>query len=229
MGSGLAQRRRNIDNWGGQIFIYSCSAQLISFEIDCFYSLWTRIYEYLPPLLSIFRRLWSSSRPHGMLGLIAYPSPPSPPPPPLPPLKSTTWCIHENTYVLVQLCCMTHPIFPFITLPESFCRNIAMKGTWHRDEWLSLFQFYRETFLQSVDPDQHIITCQNFTLIYHLTFPKGPRITFHYWRCKKMVSASMQKAILIFSYFRSFYAFVNYNNGNWTCELCKLVNLIATM
>ena len=24
---------------GGQIFIYSCSAQLISFEIDCFYSL----------------------------------------------------------------------------------------------------------------------------------------------------------------------------------------------
>jgi hypothetical protein len=33
---------------GGQIFIYSCSAQLISFEIDCFYSLWTRIYEYLP-------------------------------------------------------------------------------------------------------------------------------------------------------------------------------------
>jgi hypothetical protein len=44
------QRRRNIDNWGGgQIFIYSCSAQLISFEIDCFNSLWTRIYEYLPP------------------------------------------------------------------------------------------------------------------------------------------------------------------------------------
>jgi hypothetical protein len=24
---------------GGQIFIYSCSAQLISFENDCFYSL----------------------------------------------------------------------------------------------------------------------------------------------------------------------------------------------
>jgi hypothetical protein len=57
-----SQRRRNIDNWGGggggQIFIYSCSAQLIYFEIDCFYSLWTRIYEYLPPQLSIFRRLW---------------------------------------------------------------------------------------------------------------------------------------------------------------------------
>ena len=33
---------------GGQIFRYSCSAQLISFEIDCFYGLVTRIYEYLP-------------------------------------------------------------------------------------------------------------------------------------------------------------------------------------
>jgi hypothetical protein len=52
------QRRRSIDNLGGQIFIYSCSAQLISFEIDCFYSLWTRIYEYLPPQLSIFRSFW---------------------------------------------------------------------------------------------------------------------------------------------------------------------------
>ena len=31
----------------GSIFIYSCSAQLISVEIDCFYSLWTRIYEYV--------------------------------------------------------------------------------------------------------------------------------------------------------------------------------------
>jgi hypothetical protein len=43
-----------------QIFIYSCSAQLISFEIDCFYSLWTRIYEYLPPQLStIPSPLWT--------------------------------------------------------------------------------------------------------------------------------------------------------------------------
>ena len=32
----------------GQIFLYSCSAQLISFEINCFYGLLTRIYEYLP-------------------------------------------------------------------------------------------------------------------------------------------------------------------------------------
>ena len=34
---------------GGHIFIYSCSAQLVSFEIDCFYGLRTRIYEYVPP------------------------------------------------------------------------------------------------------------------------------------------------------------------------------------
>jgi hypothetical protein len=37
------------------IFVF-CSINF--FEIDCFYSLWTRIYEYLPPQLSIFRRLW---------------------------------------------------------------------------------------------------------------------------------------------------------------------------
>ena len=32
---------RKIDNWGGggHIFIYSCCSSLISFEIDCFYSL----------------------------------------------------------------------------------------------------------------------------------------------------------------------------------------------
>ena len=34
---------------GGLIFIYSGSAQLISFERNCFYGLWTRIYEYQPP------------------------------------------------------------------------------------------------------------------------------------------------------------------------------------
>ena len=44
----------------GNIFIYSCYAQLISFENDCFYSLWTRIYEYVPspPQLSIFCGSW---------------------------------------------------------------------------------------------------------------------------------------------------------------------------
>ena len=34
------QGRSKLDNWGGGgglIFIYLCSAQLISFEIDCFY------------------------------------------------------------------------------------------------------------------------------------------------------------------------------------------------
>jgi hypothetical protein len=48
---GSQQGRRKVDNWGGggQIFIYSFSASFISFESDCFYSLWTWIYEYLPP------------------------------------------------------------------------------------------------------------------------------------------------------------------------------------
>ena len=34
---------------GGHIFIYSCAAQLVSFEIYCFYGLLTRTYEYVPP------------------------------------------------------------------------------------------------------------------------------------------------------------------------------------
>ena len=34
------QWRSKLNNWGGgHIFIYSCSAQLISFEIDCFHGL----------------------------------------------------------------------------------------------------------------------------------------------------------------------------------------------
>ena len=32
-------RRRKIVKWGGTIFIYSCSALVIYFEIDCFYGL----------------------------------------------------------------------------------------------------------------------------------------------------------------------------------------------
>jgi hypothetical protein len=55
------QRCRKIDNpllFIRLIFIYSCAASLISVEIHCFYGLWTRIYEYEPPLLSIFLRPW---------------------------------------------------------------------------------------------------------------------------------------------------------------------------
>ena len=54
------QGRSQLDNWGGGglIFIYSGSAQLISFEINCFYGLWTRIYEYQPPQLSSWLRPW---------------------------------------------------------------------------------------------------------------------------------------------------------------------------
>ena len=43
---------------GGVIFIYSCSALLISFEIDCFYGVWMRIYEYLPPNYRVWLRQW---------------------------------------------------------------------------------------------------------------------------------------------------------------------------
>ena len=45
--------RRSIIRGGGLIFIYLCSVSLISFEIDCFYSLWTQMYEYqLPPIIN---------------------------------------------------------------------------------------------------------------------------------------------------------------------------------
>ena len=36
---------------GGHIFMYSCSAQLVSLDIDCFL-LRTRMYEYVPAQLS---------------------------------------------------------------------------------------------------------------------------------------------------------------------------------
>ena len=51
------------------------------------------------------------------------------------------------TVQLIQFC-------PSLQLLQSFFQNIALKGTWRRDEWLSLFQFYRKTFLRSVDPKQ---------------------------------------------------------------------------
>jgi hypothetical protein len=45
------QCRTQNDNWGGAHIHhwYSCSALLIYFEISCFYGMWTRIYEYVPP------------------------------------------------------------------------------------------------------------------------------------------------------------------------------------
>jgi hypothetical protein len=61
---------RGCDNWGGQIFTYSCSAQLISFEIDFFYSLWTWIYEYLPPPPPNYR--YSGASGECLHGLLAF-------------------------------------------------------------------------------------------------------------------------------------------------------------
>jgi hypothetical protein len=51
LGSGVASSISEVD-----IFIYSCFAQLISFEIDCFYGLRTRIYEYVHPTYRLWRR-----------------------------------------------------------------------------------------------------------------------------------------------------------------------------
>ena len=51
------------------------------------------------------------------------------------------------TVQLVQFC-------PSLQLLQSFFQNIASKGYLTQSEWLSLFQFYRKTFLRSVDPKQ---------------------------------------------------------------------------
>jgi hypothetical protein len=45
-------------------------------------------------------------------------------------------------------------------------------STWHRDKWLSLFQFYRENFLTSRSVDT-ISNHHIFTLFHHWNFPKG--------------------------------------------------------
>jgi hypothetical protein len=45
------------------------------------------------------------------------------------------------TVQLIQFC-------PLLQLQRRFFQNVALKGTSHRDEWLSLFQFYRKTFLR---------------------------------------------------------------------------------
>ena len=48
--------RRQNDNWRGE-YTYICAFCLINFFWNrLFYSLWTRIYEYLPPQLSFCRR-----------------------------------------------------------------------------------------------------------------------------------------------------------------------------
>jgi hypothetical protein len=47
---------------GAHIHIYSCSALLISFEIDCFYGLRTRIYEYAPPIIELATALQNDDK-----------------------------------------------------------------------------------------------------------------------------------------------------------------------
>jgi hypothetical protein len=50
------------------------------------------------------------------------------------------------TVQLIKFC-------PLLQLLQRFFQNVALKGTSYRDEWLSLFQFYRKTFLR-LDPKQ---------------------------------------------------------------------------
>ena len=47
------QARSQLDNWGGHIFIYSCSVQLVSFEIDCFYGLQHEYMNICPPIIEL--------------------------------------------------------------------------------------------------------------------------------------------------------------------------------
>jgi hypothetical protein len=58
-------------NWGGGgILIYSCSARLTSFESDCFYGMWTWIYEFISslPQFLLFSAGWfQANTPSGLL------------------------------------------------------------------------------------------------------------------------------------------------------------------
>jgi hypothetical protein len=66
------------------------------------------------------------------------------------------------TVQLIQFC-------PSLQLLQSFFRNIELKGTWHRDERLALFQFYTKTFLRSVDPKQPKMSNFHFDLSLKLS------------------------------------------------------------
>ena len=62
--SGTAENRQFI--FKGSTFIYSHSASLSSFEIDYFYGLWTRIYEYGLPWITDLPRSLHTARPWSM-------------------------------------------------------------------------------------------------------------------------------------------------------------------
>ena len=49
---------RQLDNWGGPHIHIFVVAEFISFEIKCFYGLWTRMYEYVPPPIKLGTGLW---------------------------------------------------------------------------------------------------------------------------------------------------------------------------
>jgi hypothetical protein len=68
------------------------------------------------------------------------------------------------TVQLVQFC-------PLVQLLQRFFQNVALKGTSHRDEWLSLFQFYRKSLLR-LDPISKQ-KMSNFHFHLSLKLPQG--------------------------------------------------------
>ena len=71
--SSLGQEPRMTGNWGGLYSYIRILPHIISFEIDCFYGMWARIYEYGPPQLPIFGGLCRyASDKTAMMRLLGY-------------------------------------------------------------------------------------------------------------------------------------------------------------
>jgi hypothetical protein len=75
--------------------------------------------------------------------------------------------------VLMNYDCTTHPILPFITITTTFLSKHCIKrvlGT-EMNGCHALFQFYRKTFLRSVDPNNQKMS--NFHFDLSLKLPQG--------------------------------------------------------
>jgi hypothetical protein len=90
--------------------------------------------------------------------------------------KSMMWRMHVVYIcisVLMNYDCTTHPILPFITINTKFLSKHLIKRVLDTEmNWLSLFQFYRKTFLRSVDPKQPKDVKFSLRSIIE-TFPRG--------------------------------------------------------
>jgi hypothetical protein len=67
---------------------------------------------------------------------------------------------------------------------ERFSSNLYLKGTWHKNEWLLLFQSYRKTFLQSVDQSLSNLSNVHFDLSFNLVRNFSGRCKKFQGRCK---------------------------------------------